>query len=373
MKTFKRIVLTFVIFLLLIEPVNSFGIENGKDASGNSHVVRIITQYSRTAVRSCSGGIISEYVVVTAAHCLNAESGLLSKEVWVLPAGATTKRDSLGVFLKDSSWIAVDSTQITLTYQNGTDLVEDDDLAFLVLTTPMKLDIQTNIPSEDETTKLRNSNAALRLYGYGYISDSGNSSDFPSFYVARFDNSVNVSIKNSGYATSTDSTVCQGDSGGPVLSVTPTNVTVVGVITGVTLSRSCGKKQSDGKYYALFTYLSRYANLAFAASSSASKKAMEDVKRVQTEAATAVYESETKLIEVENAKSTIEAQLDSVQTELDSAKARILELEKYILVLEKQIKSFSQKNTTIITCFKGSAIKKVSGVNPKCPSGYIKK
>ena len=162
MKTIKRIAFICIIIASLIEPVNSFGIENGKDASGNSHVVRIITQYNKTAVRTCSGGIISEYVVVTAAHCLNAESGLLSKEIWVLPAGVTTKRDSSGAFLKESSWVAVDNTQITLTYQNGTDLVEDDDLAFLVLTTPMKLNIQTFIPSEDETKKLRNSNSKIK-------------------------------------------------------------------------------------------------------------------------------------------------------------------------------------------------------------------
>lgn len=347
-------------------------IENGIDASGNSHVVKIISQYNKTKVNVCSGGVLSEYVVVTAAHCLDDESGLLSKEIWVLPPGSASKRDASGAYLQESNWISVDSTKITLTYQNSSQKVENDDLAFLVLSKPVELKVSTTIPSEDETTRLKSANSPLRLYGYGYTSDSGASVDTPKYFVARFDSQTPVSVKNSGYATSADSTSCQGDSGGPVLSVTPTNVTVVGVITGGPTSIKCGKKQSDGKYYTLFTYLSRYANLAFAAASSANMRIVENSNQTSaSKEALATVESQYASAKEEIEQLQIE--LDSSQTELEDAYEQIDELERTIQSLQNEIKILIAKLTITINCQKGTQTKKVTGIDPKCPKGYKKK
>ena len=365
--------LTVSISLGLLNPIRAIAVENGKDAAGNSHVVKVISSFSKSQIRTCSGGVLNEYVVVTAAHCLDDESGLLSKEIWVLPPGALTNRDSSGAYIQDSTWISVDNTQITLTYQNISEKVQDDDLAFLVLSKPIKLEVKTLIPSEDETTRLRTTNASLRLYGYGYSTDSGKISDNPNFYIAQFDSQMSVKIKNSGYATSTEATACQGDSGGPVLSVTPTSVTVVGVITGITTSIRCGKKNSDGKYYTLFTYLSRYANLAFAAASAASKKAAlvaqqnkEDAERIATQAATVVTNSKTEI-------DRVNSELSAAKLSLSIANDKIDELELEIQDLQNQIKILTAKLTITINCVKGNQIKKVTGIEPKCPAGYKKK
>jgi secreted trypsin-like serine protease len=339
-------------------------VENGKDASGNSHVVKVISTFSKSLVRACSGGVLSEYVVVTAAHCLDDESGLISKEIWVLPPGSASKRDSSGAYLKDATWILVDNTQITLTYQNNTEKVEDDDLAFLVLSRPIELNVKTNIPSEDETSKLKS---------YGYISDSGSTSDLPNYFVARFDSQMAVSVKNSGYASATDATSCQGDSGGPVLSITPTSVTVVGVITGGPTSIRCGKKQSDGKFYTLFTYLSRYANLAFAAASNASKRAVESAKAAELSSKEDLASAEAEAAEARQEANDAADKLAIVQEELDAANSRIEELERQVQDLLNQIKILTAKLTITINCVKGSQIKKVTGIEPKCPTGYKKK
>ena len=342
--------------LLMATPVSA--VENGKDASGNSHVVKVITVFNKNLVRTCSGGVLSEYVVVTAAHCLDDESGLISKEIWVLPPGSASRRDASGAYLKDATWILVDNTQITLTFQNNTEKVEDDDLAFLVLSRPVTLSVKTSIPSEDETSKLKSSNASLRLYGYGYISDSGTTSDSPNYFVARFDSQMAVSIKNSGYATSTDATSCQGDSGGPVLSITPTSVTVVGVITGGPTSIRCGKKQSDGKFYTLFTFLSRYANLAFAAASNASKRAVESSKAAELSSKEALASAETDAAKARQEANNAADELATVQEELDAANSRIEELERQVQDLLNQIKILTAKLTITINCVKGSQIKK---------------
>lgn len=361
------------LLLSLVTPTQATAIENGLDATGNQHVVKVIATYSKGRVSSCSGGLLSDYVVVTAAHCLDDESGLISKEIWVLPPGSVAKRDASGAYQTDASWIQVDNTQITTTYQSSSTKVENDDLAFLVLSRPIELKVNTLIPSEDETTKLKTSNAALRLYGYGYISDAGKTSDAPNYYIGRFDSLSPTSIKNSGYATSTEATACQGDSGGPVLSVTATTVTVVGVITGGATSIRCGKKETDGKYYTLFTYLSRYANLAFAAASSASKKAIEAANSAKEVAEDALSEVEADYEEARQEAEDAASELELVQGELDEVNQKVDELEIIIQNLQNEIMVLTAKLTVTINCIKGKTIKKVTGIDPKCPSGYKKK
>jgi secreted trypsin-like serine protease len=369
----KFYLLCTALFLSVLIPTQATAIENGLDATGNQHVVKVIATYSKGKVNSCSGGLLSDYVVVTAAHCLDDESGLISKEMWVLPPGSVARRDANGAYLQDANWIQVDNTQITTTYQNVSTKVENDDLAFLVLSRPIELKVNTLIPSEDETTKLKASNAALRLYGYGYISDAGKISDAPNYYIGRFDSQTPFSVKNSGYATSTDATSCQGDSGGPVLSVTATTVTVVGVITGGATSIRCGKKNTDGKYYTLFTYLSRYANLAFAAASSASKKAIEAANSAKEDAEDALSQAEADYEEARQEAEDSATELESLQSELDEANQKVDELEIIIQNLQNEIMVLTAKLTVTINCIKGKTTKKVTGINPKCPKGYKKK
>jgi Flp pilus assembly secretin CpaC len=244
---------------------------------------------------------------------------------------------------------------------------------------------------------LKTSNAALRLYGYGYISDSGKTSDAPNYYVARFDSQVNVSVKNSGYATSTDATACQGDSGGPVLSVTATSVTVVGVITGGDTSEKCGKKFTDGKYYTLFTYLSRYANLAFAAASSPSEKVLEvanAAKEEKTVTERALAQLRSELISIKSELDSTKASLSSAQSaqaalvdersiliannaaltaEVQSRTAEVQSLNQRLLTLKADVELLTKYATSTINCIKGKTVKRVTGIDPKCPSGYTKK
>lgn len=368
---FRELIATLALSVFFAS--SSFAIENGLDATGSQYVVKVISTYSKGKVSSCSGGILSDYVVVTAAHCLDDESGLLSKEIWVLPPGGVAKRDGNGAYLQDSTWIQVDNTQITTTFQNVSTNVEEDDLAFLVLKRPLDLREVFLIPSEDETNKLKISNGALRLYGYGYISDSGKTSDAPNYYIGRFDNQKTVTVKNSGFASSADSTSCKGDSGGPVLSITATSVTVVGVITGGTTSNVCGKRNTDGKYYTLFTLLSKYANLAFAAASSATKKAVESANAAQKTAEDKSQLSDSNFRQARQEADSASAKSLSIQIELDKATTTILDLELKIQNLQNEIKILTAKLTVTINCVKGKTVKKITGIEPQCPTGYKKK
>lgn len=349
---FRRIS-SILIFLLAISALsipNAKAIENGQDATGNEFTVYVIANWSGTQISTCSGALLNDYVVVTAAHCINDQTGLVSKKIQVAPPGSLIERNSAGAILIKNDWVEVDSTSVTLSYQSGSTYVTDDDLAFLTLKSGMKSNALVRIASEDEMLKLRNSRAPLKLYGYGYVSDAGQISNSPNFINAEFD-TVNSTLANSAYAKSITGDSCSGDSGGPVVNVTPTAITVVGVITGGTRSNKCTAKSSDGVYRTSFTLLNRYANLAFA---SASKIA-----------------------------SSLSAS-NGAQAELAQAKARISELEAEIektngdysdLVLENdslksEISNLKLKIPKTILCLKGSVTKKITDVNPKCPTGY---
>jgi hypothetical protein len=68
----------------------------------------------------------------------------------------------------------------------------------------------------------------------------------------------------------------------------------------------------------------------------------------------------------------INSTIESLNSALDSKCVADITLLDFQREAQKLIKSPSQKSATI-TCIKGKLAKKVSGTNPKCPKGYVKK
>jgi secreted trypsin-like serine protease len=342
--------LAAVSLCLAIFPTSVFAIENGADASGNEFTVFIVTSWNSKSISTCSGALLNDYVVVTAAHCINDESGLISKKIRVSPPGSTNEFNSEGVLIAKANWVEVDSTQVTVTYQSGSTKVTDDDLAFLTLLTPMKSNAQIRIASEDEMLKLRTANAPLKIYGYGYVTDDGKNATSPNYLNATFDSTPHR-LTNSAYAKSSNANLCAGDSGGPVVNITPTQITVVGVATGVTYSNKCSKKHSDGNYYSTFTLLNRYANLAFATTSRIAANL-----NAATISKSELESSNARIIELE--------------AEVEKWAGDYTDLELEIDALKSEIEYLKAKLPKTINCIKGTSTKKVTAVNAKCPAGY---
>jgi hypothetical protein len=68
----------------------------------------------------------------------------------------------------------------------------------------------------------------------------------------------------------------------------------------------------------------------------------------------------------------INSTVESLNSALDSKCVADITLLDFQREAQELIKSTSKKSATI-TCIKGKLIKKVSGTNPKCPKGYVKK
>ena len=354
-KTLLSILLVFSSLLLNLNDAKA--IENGNDASGNDFTVFVVTTWNANSIMTCSGALLNDYVVVTAAHCVNDESGLISKQIRIAPPGNSIEYSSDGKIVPKNDWVGADSTQVTTTYQSASTKVADDDLAFLTLTSPLKSNPLVQIASEDEMLKLKSSSAPLKIYGYGYISDAGKAATNPNYMNAQFENIAHP-LTNSAYAKSSTSNLCSGDSGGPVVNVTPTQITVIGVATGSVRSNKCSKKQSDGNYYATFTLLNRYANLAFATTSKIAS-GLNDLSKLRIELV-------AKQVEIDDANFRIK----ELEAENEKWSTDNIDLESQIESLKAEIAALKAKLPISITCTKGSLVKKVTAINAKCPAGY---
>jgi hypothetical protein len=294
----------------------------------------------------------------------DSQTGLLAKDVWVSPAGAAYKRifeDGLNYrILEGTSTVAesraiyeqykASSIKVTSTYYSSSDIVEDNDVAFIVLETALPVTTNITIASDEETEAFIANKSNARLYGYGITVLGGDASLTPKTTIMSLD-FKSTTIKNSVFLKSPNSSSCPGDSGGPVIVSTLTKLYLVGVITGganATVGPECSTK-FNGNYYTLVTLITKYANLAFASAVEASNKSdtallksdfdLKNAKDSLIKADLAVKtalesqiksEAETKIALSAKEKSEIEAQLARearAKSETDAAAALKLSTE----------------------------------------------
>lgn len=348
----RRFLVSFLILSLLatfqITPAGA--IENGESASGNNVVVPIQIQTTSTSWSSCSGALLAPNVVATAGHCVLDKSGLISNQILVGMPGSRN--------VVTSGWARAIQTYTDESYR-GSDvngMVTASDIAFLVLDKSFSQSTKLYLASENTLNALKASGAKLRIVGYGMTSDSGDQNSEPNLLDTTFLKTP-VADPNQSLAGSSKGSICKGDSGSPVLSITPTRVTLIGVVTGAFLSVNCSKKQNDGLYVASFTAINRYANLSAEAITDA-------MARVQSQANTAkqaTNENEGLSFRVD----ALEQNLRDLQATYDAANQELDQLRNVVA-------AFKKTGLKVLVCTNLVSTKTIVSKNPVCPKGFKK-
>ncbi len=341
----KGLIVLLTSALLSVMNPPAFGVQGGESALGSPYVVPINTQTSPTLYGSCSGAVITSRVIATAGHCVLDTSGLISKQILVGQPGSLNK--------PSSSWAKVSKVLVDDTYQGNTSNgnIGFSDIALLVLEKPIGSVAKVELASDAVFTALKNSGSKIRFIGYGFITDSGARTEEPKFLDANFTSLV-AADPNASLISSTNGSACGGDSGAPILSITPTKVTLVGVLTGGNLASSCARKELNGSYLAFITNLSRFTNLV----------------------ATAIADSGAALeSERVSANESIQQEKDSLQLELEATVQELNETrERFTKEINDLVSAINKAGLKVLKCKNQSSTRTIVGKSTICPKGFKK-
>ena len=357
------VLISISILLTSVTPIVSWAIQNGVVATSAPNIVSVIKEYADgNRFGNCSGALLSSRVVVTAAHCVTEDqTGLLAAKVWVTPPGARFKDYSEN----DKKYSILDTTanlaesralyekyravsiKITSTYYSSSNIVEDNDVAFLVLENPLLMTSNIVLASDEETENFITRETTVRVYGYGNTAFRNGSSQAPMTTTMTLSFKSNT-VMSSAYLISSTSSACPGDSGGPVVVSTPNKLYLVGIVSGgpsVDVGPDCARK-IDGYYYTLITLVTKYANLAFAAALEAEilveqsrlKLELEYQKAKDAEkvADLALKASQETLSFAEASLKTLEEEKIKINLESDALRKQLADLEAEIVAIERE-------------------------------------
>jgi len=416
----------------LIAPASTNAIEGGYSSPAFLNATVALLDSETATYPFCSGMLLDENVIATAAHCVIDANGNYKNSIWISPAGADL---SLSPKL-------VPPAQIfnVAGWKNVSSSVSGDDIAFITTKTSLGKPIFSKILSASEVKGLYGQSVILS--GYGRKGVLAQTSQKPLFLQQRVIDWVLDYLTYGTYthvvATDTE-TPCPGDSGGPIFKEDAGKYYAVGVIAagnGCTITNRKEEREVGFIISAFNTlYQQALTSLKSAPYSPATTNVAESNGQVKVSwpevanrllSTTAAYEildgnkkslcraeqiaifknalecsfkiDENSVapislvaIGVKTNGAPIDLKLESAINRIKTAAADKAAADAKAIAdkaaAEAKVaadkaaadakaiadKAAAAVKKITITCIKGKLIKKVTGINPKCPAGYKKK
>jgi len=388
-----------LVTLLIISSLPAYSVEFGQDATGDPTAVK---------VRGASGFLYSERIVITVAHIFGnnyqetlREISRYEREGVIYSPGIVTIAGQKGYKVKK---ILYPSTFVYPDYANN---LITDDLAIVILSEDMPVTKKAVLATEEQMKRFAREKSKVELVGYGITDFSQRDSLSPinnraphkltstllspeeviNFY-RQYPNVDWRKINKPGvygivqHRELKQSHICDGDSGS-VFFVEENNIRYVLGTTGLGLvNNNC---QVPGRLSAFpsMSWIDPKSKL-----SSLIKEAEEIVaedRRIEFSKAEEVrlaaelkakQEAEAAELKAKQeaeakAKAEAEAKAESERLAAELKAKQEAEAKAKAEAEAKAKAEANQKKT--ITCVKGKLTKKVTGINPKCPTGYKKK
>ena len=340
----KLLVCLTILASVFVSGSSTQAIYGGDSAIGDTRVASVIKDSITSRTSFCTVSLLTPQIVVGAAHCSDARTthyGLPYDsssftpyaDFWVAQPGVDISKDDTSTRVKVVKGYITKGWSNTFPCTATSACTQVDDIVFWVLEKPLVSSYAMTVANAQEVAALKSSGSPVTHIGYGYyklLTDANPVDGTPRKLIGNatsLDNSQQGKITGRTIITKTSTTqsVCPGDSGSPVYST----------FSGIE------------KIFAV-----QYAGYGGGGLCDTNPWPAGKTPMVQN---TLIYPY-IDLIRSEPLAAAVVAAFDGIDVATTTVPAVIA----------------TQKSTTI-TCVKGKNTKKVTAVNPKCPTGYKKR
>ena len=215
-----KIVSIWVLILnLALTPVNA--VYMGESAIGDQKVLTLAANKD-SRNQFCSMAMLTDRIIVTAAHCMAAESSAGGKlrfdtsQIWVTQPGVDMSVDAISTRVKVSKVVLIPGYENFWDPGTNDRRTQRDDISFLFLDAPLVKDYSIQIATPTEIAQLKNSGGVITHYGYGLqeenkIDQRPYKLDLKVINV----NDNNLDANKTIFTQEDGRALCPGDSGGP--------------------------------------------------------------------------------------------------------------------------------------------------------------
>jgi hypothetical protein len=367
LKTVKR--LTSFLLLLVFLPLTSIPLANSIEMPGGTLAIgtnRVLTMAIGVDARTpfCSMAMITDQIVVTAAHCVaknKTDDGSLwhpLEKLYVTQPGVDVRSDDVRTRVKVGKVFFPVRYEAFFDSSIGDLRGAQNDIAFLFLEKALVSGYSIPVATRQEFESIQTSGFAVEHFGYGLQNQNG--ADGKPYSITSLTRARKYGFENDPTQLISGDygfpSVCSGDSGGPVYGTFSGVYKLIAVVNG---GGGCFPNlgPTSGAYSrAIFSYLDSALNdwkkfeIELKAKQEAKAKAAAELKAKQEADAKAV--AALKAVQEAEAKAAVELK---AKQEAEAAVAAA--------------KAAANKKTTI-TCVKGKLTKKVTALKPNCPTGY---